>query len=261
MGLGAATGGLVSGIWGVYTAFTLDAATFVLSALILTRIGGGRTHTETESSAAAALRQYLDGLKYLARHADIFVVALHKSFGVVLLGVTLYVVQMAIADEVFVIGQGGGTAFGLMLAAAGVGTGVGPIVARRFTGDRDRPLRVAVLLGYLLGGVGLLITAPLSSFETVLVGCFIRGLGSGVVWVFSTQLLQQLVPGRIQGRVFATEFGLFSLISAPGTALVGVALDTSLGITGVITAIAGLTLIPAILWAAWLAFYRPPSQR
>ena len=260
LGLGAATGGLVSGIWGVYTAFALDAATFVLSALILTRIGGGRTRTDTgEVSAAAALRQYIDGLKYLARHAYIFVIALHKSFGVVLFGVTLYVVQVAIADQVFVIGQGGGTAFGLMLAVAGVGTGVGPLVVRRFTGDRDSSLRVAVLLAYLLGGAGLLITAPLTSFATVLVGCFIRGLGSGVIWVFSTQLLQQLVPSRIQGRVFATEFGLFSLISAPGTALAGIALDTSLGITGVITWIAVLTLIPAVLWTAWLMFYRPPT--
>ena len=258
LGLGAATGGLVSGIWGVYTAFVLDAATFVLSALIISRIAGGRARTETrDGSVAAALRQYVDGLKYLARHADIFVIALHKSFGALLFGVTLYVVQMAIADEVFVIGQGGGTAFGLMLAAAGVGTGIGPLVVRRFTGDRDRSLRVAVLLAYLLGAAGLLITAPLTSFATVLVGCFIRGLGSGVIWVFSTQLLQQLVPSRIQGRVFATELGLFSLISAPGTALAGAALDTPLGITGLITSIAALTLIPAILWTAWLIFYRP----
>ena len=57
--------------------------------------------------------------------------------------------MVAIAEDIFVIGEGGGISLGLMLALGGVGTGVGPIVARRFTGDRDRPLAERYYSGLL----------------------------------------------------------------------------------------------------------------
>ena len=76
----------------------------------------------------------------------------------------------------FVIGEGGGVSLGLMFAVAGVGTGIGPIVARRYTGDRNRDLRWAIALGYVIGGVGLALTAPLWNFNSVLAGTALRGI-------------------------------------------------------------------------------------
>ena len=81
-----------------------------------------------------------------------------------------------------------------MLGMGGVGTGVGPIIARHFTGDRDRPLRSAIILGYLMGAAGLAIVAPMVHFGWVLLGVTLRGIGGGIVWVFSTQLLLHLTP-------------------------------------------------------------------
>jgi predicted MFS family arabinose efflux permease len=138
-----------------------------------------------------------------------------------------------------------------MFAIAGVGTGIGPIVARRFTGDRNRPLRVAILQGYLLSTLGMVITAPLFNFETVLLGIFLRAIGGGIIWVFSTQLLLQLVPNNLRGRVFSTEFAIFTLMSAAGASLAGGGLDSSLGISGMLWWMTGLTLIPCALWALW----------
>ena len=83
-------------------------------------------------------------------------------------------------------------------------------------------------------------------------GLVLRGVGGGIAWVFSTQLLLQLVPNHIRGRIFATEFAMFTLLSAGGAAAVGGASDTSLGISGVVLWMAGLNLIPGILWALWL---------
>ncbi len=155
---------------------------------------------------------------------------------------------MALAERVFVIGEGGGTGLGLLYAAAGVGTGLGPILARHVTGDRDRPLRLAIGLSYLVGALGLALMAPLSGFGPVLVDTLLRGVGGGVGWVFATQLLLQLVPNRVRGRVFSTEYALFTLAGAAGAAGGGWALDgAGVSISTMLWWMASLTLIPAAL--------------
>ena len=70
--------------------------------------------------------------------------------------------------------------------------------------------------------------------------------------MFSTQLLLQLLPNEMRGRVFSSEFAIFTLMSAAAAGGVGGALDSPLGITGTLFAMAGLTLIPLLLWAVWL---------
>jgi hypothetical protein len=72
------------------------------------------------------------------------------------------------------------------------------------------------------------------------------------VWVFSTQLLLQLVSGHVRGRVFAAEFAFFTLTGVIGAVLVGNILDSPLGISGALLSLAGLVLIPGMLWVLWL---------
>ncbi len=261
LGLGAALGGIVSGTWGIYPAFAIDSLTFVVSAMFIVQIKYDATgHLDaSDKSVGSALHEYLDGLRYLANHLNILVMALHKAVGALFFTSGLQVIQVVIAESVFPIGEGGGISLGLMFGIAGVGTGIGPIVARRFTGDRGRPLRVAILLGYLLSSLGLLVTAPLFNFETVLVGILLRGIGGGMLWVFSTQLLLQAVPHLFRGRVFSTEFATFTLMSAAGVSLVGLGLDSSLGLSGVLWWITGLSVIPSALWGLWLMTAKSPS--
>jgi MFS family permease len=262
LGLGAALGGIVSGTWGIYPAFAIDSLTFVVSALFIVQIKyDAAGHLDaSDKTVRSALHEFLDGLRYLANHLDILVMALHKAVGGLFFTSGLQVIQVVIAERVFPIGEGGGISLGLMFGIAGVGTGIGPIVARRFTGDRGRPLRVAILLGYLLSSLGLLITAPLLNFETVLVGILFRGIGGGMLWVFSTQLLLQSVPDLFRGRVFSTEFATFTLMSAAGISLVGLGLDSSLGLSGVLWWITALSVIPSALWGLWLMTAKSPSS-
>jgi hypothetical protein len=254
LAFGAALGGIVAGTWGIYPAFTIDALTFLLSALMLAQIKY-QTPPElhkSEKSVSAALRQYLDGLRYLRHHVDILFISLHKGANALIVASGLQVLQVAIAEEIFVIGAGGGISLGLMFAVTGVGTGVGPIVARRFTGDESNALRNTIVLSYIITAGGLIIMAPLNSFWVLLLGNLLRGAGGGIAWVFSTQLLLQLVPNRVRGRVFATEFAIFSLLAAGGAGAVGGAMDASLGISTVLWWMMGLSLIPAVLWSLWL---------
>jgi MFS family permease len=255
LAVGAALGGIVSGAFGIHVAFVVDSLTFVISALFIVRI-----RLEVTPVAASAvntlsdgIRQYLDGLRYLIGRKDVLVITLHKAALGLLLGATCDIVQVAITETVFVIGIGGGLGLGLIFGATGIGTGLGPILIRRFTGDRESALRFAIVFGYLLGGLGLAICAPLLSFGAVLAGALVRGLGGGIIWVFSTQLLLHMVPGEVRGRIFATELALFTLVSAVGSAVAGVLLDTSLGISGVAWALAGLAIVPATLWMRWIS--------
>ena len=262
LALGAALGGIVSGTWGIYPAFVIDSMTFVVSATFIIQIKYDATgHLDSsEKTVSSALHEYLDGLRYLARHLNVLVIALHKAVAALFFTSGLHVIQVVIAKSLFTIGEAGGISLGLMFGIAGIGTGIGPLAARRFTGDRSRPLRVAILLGYLLSTVGLLVTAPLLNFETVLLGTLLRGIGGGILWVFSTQLLLQWVPNRFRGRVFSTEFAIFTLMSAAGASLAGVGLDSSLGISEMLWWLAGLSVIPSVLWGLWLMVVKSPGS-
>jgi len=98
----------------------------------------------------------------------------------------------------------------------------------------------------------LAVTAPLWSLPAVLAGTLLCGVGNGIIWVFSTQLLLQQVPATMRGRVFATELALFTLMAAAGPAVVGSALETPREIPGILGWMATISLLPAALWTVWL---------
>jgi MFS family permease len=255
LAVGAALGGLVAGGWGFQPAFIVDSLTFLLSAMFISRIAYKFIPEEASADLrpAAVLGEYVDGLRYLAAHPVILLVALHKAAISLMSNGAYQVIQVRIAERIFVIGEGGGISLGLLYAAAGIGTGLGPVLTRRLTGDRRRPMAVAIALGYAITAAGLLISAPLESFALVLLGNALRTFGGGINWVFSTQLLFQLAPDRVRGRIFSSEFALFTLASAIGAATGGWALDNSgLSTAWLLGALGIATLLPGILWALWL---------
>ena len=255
LALGAAIGGIVAGTWGIYLAFVVDGFTFLVSGVLIAQI---RLRTEKEHDASdktirGVLKEYTDGLRYLCVNPDTLVIALHKTAVGLLMFAGFQIALVKIAKEIFVVGVGGAISLGLIYGVNGIGTGIGPIIARHFTGDRDRPLRFCLIVGYFLGAVGLSIMAPLIHFGFVLFGALLRGVGGGIVWVFSTQLLLHLTPSEVRGRVFATEFALFTLMSAAASAVAGAALDApSFGVSDLLWWLAGLILIPGVLWLFWL---------
>ncbi|WP_407922992.1 MFS transporter [Ardenticatena maritima] len=257
LSLGAALGGLVAGQFGIYTAFVVDALTFLLSAFFIMQVRYTSVPTlDGTMTLATAIRDYIEGLAYLRHHFDILMIALQKTFVALAVSGGFQVVQVVMAEQIYPIGEGGSTSLGLMYAVVGVGTGVGPILARAFTGDREWPLRWAILVSYFLSAVGLLLIAPLGAFWVVLLGMLLRGVGGGIGWVFSTQLLLDLLPDRVRGRVFSTEFAMFTLANAVGAAVVGRALDLSISLSLLMLAMAGLSIVSALVWGAWLLMMR-----
>ncbi|MGD2253605.1 MAG: MFS transporter [Anaerolineales bacterium] len=260
LALGAALGGVVAGGWGIYPAFLIDSASFLLSALMIAQIKymPPQRSSSQDMSVRAALGQYLDGLRYLRKHLNVLVISLHKAVYHFVSSGAFQVIQVALAEQVFAIGEGGGISLGILYAVSGVGTGLGPILVRRFTGDRDQALRRALTVGYLASALGLILISTLRSFPIVLLGNLLRAFGGGLIWVFSTQLLLQLLPDHVRGRVFSTEFALFTLATAASIALGGWGLDEpAVGIPNVVLWMAISTLVAAVMWTIWMATHKP----
>ena len=107
LALGAAIGGIVSGAWGIYPAFVIDGLTFLLSAAFIARI---KLDVEpvlaaSDKTMGAAFKEYFDGLRYLGRHPDTLVIALHKGASALMMGSGSQVAMVTIAKDIFVIGE------------------------------------------------------------------------------------------------------------------------------------------------------------
>ncbi len=236
LAVGAAMGGLVAGGWGNYPAFRDRFVSHSFCPpIFIARVHYRAKSGDGQASLRDAFGDYIDGLLYLKRHRDVLAIAFHKAALCLFVSGSYDVIQVSIAKDLFVIGEGGGIGLGLLYATVGVGSGIGPILARRFTGDRDGAMRWALFLAYLAMSAGLVIASTLASFAVVIAGAILRSVGGGMIWVFSTQLLLQLVPGKVRGRIFATEFALLTLSMAIGSATGGWMLDqTALGVSGIL---------------------------
>jgi MFS family permease len=256
LSFGAALGGLIAGQWGIYPAFVIDAFTFLISALFITRLQLEKTtfREEVTRTVCDGLQEYYNGLRYLVENRDVLVVSLLKAANTMATG-AFQIVQVYMAEQLYIIGTGSSLSLGLLYAFVGAGTGFGPIWVRKITRDENQAMRIAIGLSYLFVAIGLAITAPLPAFWIVLIGTFIRGLGGGVNWVFSTQVLLQTVPNKVMGRVFSTEFAAMTLAGAFTAYLGGWGMDQpNLGIQGLIWWMVGISLIFGIFWGLWILY-------
>ena len=251
LAVGAAIGGLTTGLFGSQTAFVIDGFTFAISAGLLLKI---KLPSSSSAAGGTSGGARLTALRYMLQHPDILIIAMHKAAISFLMSTGLQVVLVEISNSYFVIGVGGALSLGMIYCINGIGSGIGPILARRWTGDRDKPLRVSITLGYLIAVIGIAIMAPLFNFESVLLGGLVRSIGGGIVWVFSTQLLLQRAPNEIRGRIFGTEFALFTLMGGASSLIIGILLD-QFQIQMILWGMAALNLIPALLWGLWYRHY------
>lgn len=257
LAVGAALGGMSAGYFGIYPSFMIDSATFVISALIIARIKIPPCSAKEDGACierkGSFLTEYREGIQYLLCHRDILVITLIKPLAFFTAIGGLQVLQVMIADQVFPIGKASGFSLGFMFMMVGMGTGISPFIARKWTGDEESRLRKTIVLGFVLVAVAMSVIATLKSFPIILCGLLIEGLGSGIIWVFSTQLLLSLTDETVRGRVFSTEFAFLTLANAISAACVGFLTDfPSLGIQWTAFIMSLAVLIPGLLWYTWI---------
>ena len=261
LALGAMLGGIATALLGVTTAFLLDALSFLLSAWFVSRVqlppAARRPHTGA-TGVRDGFAAIVEGLRYLGDHRFIMAVALAKAGGSLVWG-AVNVLEIPLAEQVYPINNNGALTLGLIYAATGIGTGVGPLLLRRWLGDTKPSLLRGVSIGFGLMTIGVTGIGLAGSLPMVLGFTTVRGLGTGALWVFSTVALQQILPDHIRGRVFATEFAAMTLTQSFSTVWAGYAADT-LGLSlNQIFLTMGLTA--ALVTAAWLAFQITVERR
>lgn len=264
LALGAAVGGLVAGTLGVQAAFILDAASFLLSAVLIATVraparavpAASEGAPPRASAVAQVAGELRDGLRYVFTHRELLWLTFTKGLwslgGGVLLLLTLF------GREVFPLGQAGAISIGLLYAARGIGTGVGPLVAMRLGGGAQF-MRRAIVLSFFITGAGYIMLGAAPALALAALCVLFAHTGGSVQWVFSTALIQARAPDRFLGRVFATEYAGFTLATALSAYLAGTASDAGVTPQALAVALGGVYFVTGavIATALWRARAEP----
>jgi predicted MFS family arabinose efflux permease len=186
--------GAVVAFAGAGPAFLVNAASFVVSAALLRGLPAG---LQPDRPQRRRMADVAEGLRIIRRSRLLATLAGVQALAALSAGATSALL-VVLAERHLHVGAG---RFGLLIAAIGVGAGLGPLVLRRLLVDPRRP---GVLFGpYLLrGGVDLILAAT-SSFGVAMAALGVYGVGTSTGMVTYNSLLQTTVPERLRGRIFA----------------------------------------------------------
>lgn len=252
LAFGAALGGFVTHLFGWQTAIIIDASTFLFSTLLLLRLELVHLPPEKKEfptwhdlTGITALRE---GFKYIAQHKEVATLLLVKS-GWALSGGIL-VLLTVFGEQVFSTGGQGGKS-GILYSVRGIGAALGPILAWHYLGETRRAMYRSISFSFfILSGAYILF----SQAPTLLwaIPCVLAGhIGGSIQWVFSTTLLQQIVPDQFRGRVFAAEMTLLTLILSLSTYFTGLGLDRGVDPRLLTMRLALIFLLPGIFWVTY----------
>jgi len=249
--IGAAIGGLITGWFGTDVSFILDAATYLLSAALIAsiRVSKRRKRERQKLSFGRLLgiTETIEGIRYVKDRSRVLALLLVKpAWG---LGGGILTLLAVFGERIFPVGKDAAGGIGVLFAARGIGTAIGPIVARRIAGEGNRRMQASIGIAFLIGGIFYVAFGSATSFVFALVVLGIAHCGGSILWVFSTVILQRSVEDSFRGRVFAAEMALVTLTMAASNYITGEMLDRFRISPRVVTVGIGiLFMIPGITW-------------
>ncbi|MCK4838052.1 MAG: MFS transporter [Desulfobulbaceae bacterium] len=259
LAFGSAAGGFVTAIFNWQTAIVFDALTFIISAAIMATISLPQLPKEPTTNKKTGWREYtglndiVEGYRYVAAHRDVAALLLVKSGWAIAGGILVLLTWFG--ENVF-SGFGEGSGSGILYSFRGIGAALGPILAWRLLGETRSAMYRAIGLSFFTASICYLL---FSQSQSILIGAtfvLLGHMGGSVQWVFSTNLLQRVVPDQFRGRVFAAEMAILTFILSLSTWFTGAALDSGLDPRTVAVRLALLFIIPGTLWTGWVIFGR-----
>ena len=220
--IGAMLGGITVSIWGTDMAFIIDSYTFLLSSLLLIPLTFEQKYDESVKGPIlkTAISNIKLGWSRIYNDKKLLRIVFAKSSwnlaGAGLAGVFLVLAGGSLT------GYGAAFGFGLFFFARGIGTGIGPLIARALFKDRSKwSGLIGILVSisgcfYFLVGITLEVYLPLTVALIILAHS-----ASGGNWVLSTVLTQTWVEDEVRGRVFSIDMLILGTTAAFSTTIAG----------------------------------------
>jgi MFS family permease len=256
--IGPVLGGLLVARLGEAPAFGVNAASFVLSAILLSRVRTSlRPEADGRMGARSAVADLVEGVRYSIRTP--LVRGILISTGVIMFAAAirsplepLFVLRTLGAQPEALGFLGGVWGFGMILGAVAA-----PALTRRGSRVRLFGISTAVV------GVAILLAADAGSLTPVLALWMLAGAGNSIGSVSYGSLLQERTPDRFRGRVLAASEAVLDGAYLAGAACAGW-LGHQLGVRGAFVLSGLLFCLAAILSQVLLSRRREaraPSPR
>ena len=258
---GMAIGGFATEWIGVEGVFILDAFTYLVSAWFIYRAvipqearRSNYVEGQKKPSIWEDIRQNIGtdivlGIRYLRDNHHILRPAVAKGTSTIFLGGLVYMLVL-VSDSILQMGSIG---LGLLYAARGIGTGIGPVIARQHFTD-ERQWVVVMGASIALSGAMYLVVGLTQVWWMMFVFVLLAHAASGANWVTSTVLLQKRSEDNFRGRVFSTEWLLFTLGNSLSVVVASVLLEWQIVALQTLISLYALGLMAAgLLWLATVA--------
>jgi MFS family permease len=261
--LGAAIGGLITGWVGTDAAFILDSLTYLLSAALIMTVRLPKRPSQEKKRltlmSALGLTQTIEGMRYVKKRPRVFALLMVKpAWG---LGGGILALLAVFGEKIFPVGRSTATGIGVLYAARGIGTAIGPFAARRFAGETRGRMQTAISISFIISGIFYIAFGSATNFIFALIVLAIAHTGGSILWVFSTVLLQQAVEDNFRGRVFAAELALLTLTMATSNYVTGELLDRyHLSPRAVTIGIGVFFLLPGLAWFVTMRWWNIRSD-
>jgi MFS family permease len=251
--IGAMLGGVVVSYWGTDAAFIVDSLTFLVGTVFLVNLTLPQTIEESMKGPwiSTAFSNIKRGWLRIRMQPALFRIVFAKASWNIAGGGLAGVYLVLLGADVK--GFGAAFGFGLFFFARGVGTGLGPILARTLFVNEER---WPALVGYLivLSGLFYALVGLSLSFGLWLTVCLVilAHCASGANWVLSTIMMQRWVEDEVRGRVFSTDMLILSVAFSCSTSMAGYLMEsTSLTIQQGILMFSSLMVISGIVFSLW----------
>ncbi len=244
--LGMGIGGLATAGLGTDLVFILDAVSYAISAWFIYRavIPQKEMSPEELKRTRNPLTGIVEGFRYLRSQPHIIRPTLAKGCFTMFLGALTYMLIL-VSEEILMMGSVG---LGLLYSARGVGTGIGPVVGRRVFEKESSWIR-GMGLCMMFAGVTYAFVGMTVRIEIMLFFVFVAHAASGANWVMSTVLLQRRTPDTFRGRIFSTEWLLFTLAQSASVLTASFLLENNLfTIQELIVFFASMLALTGIIW-------------
>ena len=205
---------------------------------------------QTEQTAEEKLRTrnpfvgIKEGAQYLFSNKHILRPSIAKGTSTMFLGGLVYLL-IIVSEDVLKMGSIG---LGLLYAARGIGTGVGPVIGRRLFKDQKDWVMV---MGFsiLITGLMYMVVGWSTSIVLMIFFVFLAHSASGANWVMSTILLQKRTTDTFRGRIFSTEWLLFTIANSFSVMVAATCLELDLiSVKPLIMIYGGVMLIAGAVW-------------